>query len=78
MYITSYRKAQIAIRMEKLELEFGLKTSSKVLYQMLSTPSGLSRWFANDVNINRDGTYSFIWDGSEEVADKSAYFEQME
>ncbi|NND95404.1 MAG: SRPBCC domain-containing protein [Flavobacteriales bacterium] len=55
--------------MEKLQLEFTLKTSVKVLYQMLSTPSGLSRWFAEDVNINRDGTYSFIWDGSEEIAE---------
>ncbi len=54
--------------MEKLDLEFGLKTSTKVLYSMLSTPSGLTRWFADDVNINRDGTYSFIWDDSEEVA----------
>ena len=53
---------------EKLDLEFGLKTSTKVLYSMLSTPSGLTRWFADDVNINRDGTYSFIWDGSEEIA----------
>jgi len=39
---------------------------------MLSTPSGLSRWFAEDVNINRDGTYSFIWDGSEEIASMSS------
>lgn len=54
--------------MEKLELEFVLKTSIKVLYSMLSTPSGLTRWFAEDVNINRDGTYSFIWDESEEIA----------
>ncbi len=56
------------LKMEKLELEFVLKTSVKVLYSMLSTPSGLTRWFAEDVNINRDGTYSFIWDGSEEIA----------
>jgi len=53
---------------EKLELEHVLKTSSKVLYTMLSTPSGLTQWFAEDVNINRDGTYVFIWDGAEEVA----------
>jgi len=55
--------------MEKLILEFGLKTSTKVLYDMLSTPSGLTRWFAEDVNINRDGTYSFIWEGTEEIAE---------
>lgn len=55
-------------KMEKIDLEFTLKTSTKVLYDMLSTPSGLTRWFAEDVNINRDGTYSFIWEGSEEIA----------
>ena len=54
--------------MEKLNLEFVLKTSTKVLFSMLSTPSGLTRWFAEDVNINRDGTYSFIWEGNEEIA----------
>jgi hypothetical protein len=34
---------------------------------MISTPSGLSEWFADDVNI-KDDIYSFIWDGSEEEA----------
>ena len=52
---------------EKFELEFLLKTSSKVLDNMISTPSGLSEWFADDVNI-KDDVYTFIWDGSEEDA----------
>ena len=34
---------------------------------MISTPSGLSEWFADDVNI-KDDIYTFIWDGSEEKA----------
>ena len=51
----------------KFELEYLIKTSSKILYNMLSTPSGLSEWFADDVNI-RDDVYTFIWDGSEETA----------
>lgn len=51
----------------KFELEFILKTSTKILYNMVSTPSGLSDWFADDVNI-RDGVYSFHWDGTEEQA----------
>lgn len=54
--------------MKKIELEFVLRTSVKVLFTVISTPSGLARWFADDVNINRDGTYSFIWDGSNEDA----------
>lgn len=52
---------------EKFELEFLLKTSPKVLNNMLSTPAGLSEWFADDVNI-KDDIYSFVWDGSEEEA----------
>lgn len=52
---------------EKFELEYLLKTSTKVLENMLSTPSGLSEWFADDVNI-KDDIYTFVWDGSEEQA----------
>lgn len=55
------------MKKEIFELEFLLKTSSKVLENMLTTPSGLSEWFADDVNI-KDDIYTFFWDGSEEEA----------
>ena len=51
----------------KFEIESLFKTSPKVLDNMISTPSGLSEWFADDVNIKED-VYTFIWDGSEEEA----------
>lgn len=51
----------------KFELEYLLKTSPKVLESMLCTPSGLSEWFADDVNI-KDDVFTFYWDGSEEKA----------
>lgn len=51
----------------KFELEYLLKTSPKVLENMLCTPSGLSEWFADDVNI-KDDIFTFFWDGSEEQA----------
>jgi uncharacterized protein YndB with AHSA1/START domain len=51
----------------KFELEYLLKTSPKVLENMLCTPSGLSEWFADDVNI-KDDIFTFLWDGSEEKA----------
>jgi len=51
----------------KIELEYLLKTSPKVFENMVSTPSGLSEWFADDVNI-KDDVYTFYWDGSEEQA----------
>jgi hypothetical protein len=34
---------------------------------MLCTPSGLSEWFADDVDIE-DDIFTFKWDGSEEKA----------
>lgn len=38
-----------------------MNCSPLVLYPRLSTPGGLSEWFADDVNV--DGKYfSFIWD----------------
>jgi len=50
-------------------LEFGLNTSPRVLYPRLSTPSGLSEWFCNDVNL-KDDTFTFFWKGNEAKAKK--------
>lgn len=52
---------------EQFDLEYVLKTSPKVLDKLLSTPDGLSEWFADDVII-KDDVYVFMWDGSEEHA----------
>ena len=51
----------------KFELEYVVRTSPGILYELLTTPSGLSEWFADDVNI-RDGVFTFFWDGSEQKA----------
>ena len=51
----------------KIELEYIVNTSPTILFNCLSTPSGLSEWFANDVNIKND-MYTFFWDRSEESA----------
>jgi uncharacterized protein YndB with AHSA1/START domain len=45
----------------KFELEFVVHASAEMLYEFLSTPSGLSEWFCDDLNI-RNGIYTFIWD----------------
>ena len=37
------------------------------LYQYISTPSGLSEWFSDNVN-SRGELFTFIWDDSEETA----------
>jgi len=51
----------------KFEMEFEVNSSVAVLFNMISTPSGLSEWFADDVNIKED-LFTFIWDGSVEQA----------
>ena len=52
---------------QKYQMEFEVKSSTSVLFNMISTPSGLSEWFADDVNI-KDDVFSFFWDGSSEEA----------
>ena len=49
-------------------LEFNFHCSPQLLFQYLSTPSGLSEWFADDVN-SRGKVFSFFWDGVEEKAE---------
>jgi uncharacterized protein YndB with AHSA1/START domain len=51
----------------KYELEFTVKSSANLLYKYIATPSGLSEWFADNVN-SRGEIFTFIWDGEEEQA----------
>jgi START-like superfamily domain len=51
----------------RYELEMPINSSSQLLYPYISTPSGLSEWFADNVN-SRGEFYTFMWDGSEENA----------
>ncbi|MCB0762737.1 MAG: SRPBCC domain-containing protein [Flavobacteriales bacterium] len=52
---------------EKFEREYIIKSSAKIIYNCISTPSGLSEWFSDDVNIRGD-VYTFVWDNAEEQA----------
>ena len=47
----------------KFELEYPIQASSQLLFQYISTPSGLSEWFADNVN-SRGEFFTFIWDDS--------------
>ena len=51
----------------KFELEIPVKASPHMLFPYLSTPSGLSEWFSDDVN-SRGEKFTFIWDGEERSA----------
>ena len=53
---------------EKFEMEYTFNTSPRMLYNRLSTPAGLSEWFAEDVNLKND-LFSFVWNGAEQYAE---------
>ena len=52
---------------KSLTIEYDLHASPQLLFQYLSTPSGLSEWFADNV-YSRGELFTFIWDDSEEEA----------
>ncbi len=46
--------------MQKIVLEYLFHTSPNILFEQISTPYGLSAWFAEDVDVNGN-IYSFKW-----------------
>jgi len=52
----------------KIDLEFIFKASPTIVYQFLTQPSCLVRWFCDEVDINND-VYTFSWEGTEEEAE---------
>lgn len=57
----------------KFVAEFEINASKKMLFPYLNSASGLSQWFADDVNINEDKIYNFIWDGEDHKAKIAAH-----
>ncbi len=53
--------------LRKYTLEYGFATTPKLLYTAISTPEGLSRWFA-DMVVTEDDVFCFKWEGSEQKA----------
>jgi len=51
----------------EFKIEFVIRSSPTILYNFVSTPSGMAQWFADHVDVN-EGIYSFFWDGNEETA----------
>lgn len=48
-------------------MEFIFKASPAIIYQFLTAPENLVRWFADGVDIKED-VYIFTWEGSDEEA----------
>lgn len=52
----------------KIELEYILNTPPTIIYQRLSTPHGLSEWFADDVSL-AGNVFTFTWDKDKRKAE---------
>lgn len=61
------KKKSAGSSMIKVQFEYLIRSSVGVLYKSFSNASGLSAWFADNVEVNHD-LYKFTWDGSEESA----------
>jgi uncharacterized protein YndB with AHSA1/START domain len=52
----------------KLQMEYVINCSPRVLYNRLSTASGLAEWFADDVQV-RGKSYTFSWGSTQQTAE---------
>jgi uncharacterized protein YndB with AHSA1/START domain len=52
----------------KIRLEYGVRTSPALLFNYISSPSGLSNWFCNDVDVYNN-QFKFKWDSEENIAE---------
>ena len=57
----------------KFIAEFPINASKKMLYPYIFTASGLSQWFADDVNVNEDHVFNFIWEEEDHKAKMVAH-----
>lgn len=57
----------------KFTAEYEINASKKMLYPYLNTASGLAQWFADDVNVNEDHVFTFIWDNEDHQAKMVAH-----
>jgi uncharacterized protein YndB with AHSA1/START domain len=52
----------------KIQLEYVINCSPKVLFNRLSTASGLAEWFAEDVKV-QGKQFTFTWEGTQQTAE---------
>jgi uncharacterized protein YndB with AHSA1/START domain len=72
-YIAKNREKSMAGK-TKLQLEYTMNCSPKVLFNRLSTAAGLTEWFANDVKV-KGNIFTFIWGDTSQVAEKKIHKE---
>ncbi|HEX9649929.1 MAG TPA: START-like domain-containing protein [Cyclobacteriaceae bacterium] len=58
----------MAPKKRKCVCEFEINASTKMLYPYLYTAGGLAQWFCDDVTVDEDKNFNFIWDGNDHKA----------
>ena len=53
--------------------EFEIHASKKMLFPYIYTASGLSQWMADDVTVDEDKVFNFIWEGEDHKAKVAAH-----
>jgi uncharacterized protein YndB with AHSA1/START domain len=56
------------MKRSKVEMEFIMRASPTLIYQFVTTPACLIRWYCDEVEINED-LFSFTWNGNIEDAE---------
>jgi uncharacterized protein YndB with AHSA1/START domain len=51
----------------RIDLEYIFRASPTIIYNFVTTPACLVRWYCDDVDITSD-VYTFYWSGSSETA----------
>ena len=60
-------KVSVKDMRSRFEIEYTLNSPTRVLFERLSTPEGLSEWFADNVTVDGD-VFTFYWDETEACA----------
>jgi len=53
--------------------DFSINASKKMLYPYIFSPSGLSQWMADDVTVDEDKVFNFVWDDEDHKAKMTAH-----
>ncbi len=65
----------MSVRKQPFTIERTFRSSPTILYNFLTTPSGLVQWFADYVDLNGD-IYTFTWNGEDQDAEILNYEEE--
>lgn len=58
---------------ELFQIEYILKNgSASMLWKLISSPAGLSEWFADDVTEDKEGNYTFQWGKNSQKAERTS------